>query len=262
MKAKAEYYGVNLSINTADEEESRQALKRMRESNSVQSFTQIQPTLASTSSTIATSSSTSTTIASTLATTSSTSTTTPPSLATSSFTAPSTSPTMPSASATSVSLLTAPLITPEQTQDNFTFADMQRMFAAYDEKFRTLTEQMNNVRVTNFADPAFEYNGRNLVEVGGKNPAKWALKVVDILFTPEELRRGVLEESNRTNREPLDPIRVQLMKKAMVARFEFLQNDQSKIEKTWNVIKDRINNKGRNLVHRFTQLLRSQNHTE
>jgi hypothetical protein len=258
MKAKADYYGVHLSINTADEEESRQALKRLRESNSIQSIAQLQ---AANLSIIASNNQNSSTMPSTATTMPSTSTTMP----TTSTTVPSTSSTMPSTStttATEVNLLSAPLITSETTVASFTNAEMQRIFAAYDEKLRTLTEQMNTVRVTNVADPSLEYNGRNLAEVGGKNPAKWALKVVDILFTPEELRRCVLEESNRSKREALDPVRVQLMKKAMVARFDFLQNDQSKIDKAWNVIKDRINNKGRNLVYQFAQLLRNQHNAD
>jgi len=42
----------------------------------------------------------------------------------------------------------------------------------------------------------------------------------------------------------------------MYAKFEYLQNDEVKADRSWICIKDRLNGKGRNLGNRFRQLLR------
>jgi hypothetical protein len=41
---------------------------------------------------------------------------------------------------------------------------------------------------------------------------KWALNVVNHLFTKEELRNGTLEPTSRSNRNHLSPTRVRLLR--------------------------------------------------
>ena len=63
--------------------------------------------------------------------------------------------------------------------------------------------------------------GRNLLEITGVNGVKYALKVADKLFTPQELRERVLEQSNKTSRPPLSPNRVKKLKTAIANKFQF-----------------------------------------
>ena len=138
------------------------------------------------------------------------------------------------------------------------FATMEaltRLQNVYDERIRVLVEKFDRVHIRKSPNPELIYHGKHLVDdFGGKNPPKWALYVVDHLFSKEELRAGVLEDSNRTDRDPLSPNRVKLMKLAMVEKFEFLKDDEVKKDKNWAMIKDRVNNKGRNIAYRFRQL--------
>jgi len=260
---KAEYYGLglSLSINTADEEESRQALKRMRESNSVQSFTQNQSKKSSNKGAQASSVSTECTsgpISTDMSTLVATTPQDEPEITLLSTHRPNL-PTL-TQSTSAVSQRVTDLGSSTQADQPLTQADLQRAVALFNERMRAMSEQMDQrLRIAVETDPKFEFNGCNLVTIGGKNPAKWALKAVDVLFTKEELRKCVLEETNRTKRECLDQDRVQLMKREMVARFTYLQNDPGKIENAWTIVKERVNNKGRNLIYRLAQSIKLRN---
>ena len=92
-----------------------------------------------------------------------------------------------------------------------------------DRKLSEMLDRFERMAIPRRNAGAIMYNNLNLVEdFGGKNPVKWALKVVDHLFTKDELRQGVLESSKKTKRTCLSPNRVKLMKDAMNAKFEFL----------------------------------------
>ena len=60
----------------------------------------------------------------------------------------------------------------------------------------------------------------------GKNVSKWALNVVNHLFTKDELRKGTLEPTNRTNRELLSPTRVCLLR----GTFLYLKPEYSELQ--------------------------------
>ena len=93
------------------------------------------------------------------------------------------------------------------------------------------------------------HDGKNLVtEFKGKNPVKWAITVVDHLFTEEELRENTLLESNRTERGALSPARVEKLRISMVKRFNL---SPVKASKWFEEVKDHVNTKGRNLKRKF-----------
>ena len=117
------------------------------------------------------------------------------------------------------------LIADETTSDtNFiTKAAFARYTAYTDSKFNDIVSKFGTMSVAKKSEKVYIYNDLNLVEdFGGKNPVKWALKVVDHLFTKDELREGVLEPSNKTLLTCLSPTRVKMMKGAMVSKFAFL----------------------------------------
>jgi hypothetical protein len=57
------------------------------------------------------------------------------------------------------------------------------------------------------------YNGVNLLLIDAKNTTKFGLNVAKNLFNEQELAEGVISEANRaTDRTPLDPERVKIVK--------------------------------------------------
>lgn len=61
-----------------------------------------------------------------------------------------------------------------------------------DNRLKELADQLNLLFTTH--QRRFEYNGKCISsEIYGKNPTRWALKVVDHLFSEEELAKNTLE---------------------------------------------------------------------
>ena len=56
------------------------------------------------------------------------------------------------------------------------------------------------------------HDGVNLFELPGNGPLKFGLECVKKLFSKEELIKGTLEPSSRTERLSLDPVRVTLLR--------------------------------------------------
>jgi cell division protein ZapA (FtsZ GTPase activity inhibitor) len=282
MNIKAARYGMMLSINTSDqEEERRMAHKKIRQSDSVTSELS-----KATSSSLTVTRGLGTAVMHELAASASTMAAvmaSPPSKKA----APKSNKASSSKAIASneiepmdiTSPLTRPTLTQHQqqpqqqqinneslpiiTQDYFReqLASVSNLF---DERMKRLTEQMErNLKVAKGAGDEFIYNGINLVDdIDGKNPAKWALHVVDHLFTQEELRTCVVEHTRRSSRRALSPTRVKLLKKAMVARFDYLKDDRNKEDKAWSIVKDRVNNKGRNIIYRLRDFLRPRENEE
>jgi hypothetical protein len=95
-----------------------------------------------------------------------------------------------------------------------------------------------------------EYQGKDLVmDFHGKNLVRYALDVVEHLFTPEEIVDNVLEDSNKTVRGALDHERVKLLKEAVTLKYGL---KGEKMDKAWNAIKSAVNQKGRNLKFKIS----------
>ena len=95
-----------------------------------------------------------------------------------------------------------------------------------------------------------EYQGKDLVrDFHGKNLVRYALSLVDHLFTHEELMENVLEDSNKTMRGSLEHQRVSLLKEALTVKYGL---KGEKLDKAWNTIKNAVNQKGRNLKFKIS----------
>lgn len=250
MNNSAEHYGLCLSILTADEEENNRFLKRSRPNSNIAGARNTTKTTAAIPSLpqnrlISTGDRNNTTAATSSTATTSPSRSPPPSPQ------PSPPPSPPSRSPPS------PIDTLLHAASNTEYISKQTMDSivnSFNEQIRGLTEKFQSTRMN---DTQFIYREKSLIDdFAGKNPVKWSLLVADHLWSKDELRMNTIEESSRTSRNALSPTRVKLLKSAMYKKFEYLQADEVKADRTWLCIKDRINGKGRNLGHRFRQLLR------
>lgn len=89
------------------------------------------------------------------------------------------------------------------------------------------------------------HEGKDLInDFEGKTPRKWAIKVISHLFSKEEILSSVLEPSSRTNRPPLSPTRVKLLKEAMKQRFNLNCKES---DKHWTLVTEAVNSKGRSI---------------
>jgi len=99
-----------------------------------------------------------------------------------------------------------------------------------------------------------EFKGKDLVnDFHGKNPIKWALKVVSHLFTNDELADNTLEASNRSTRGALSPARVKMLKEAMTIKFNL---NSERADSVWICTLRSVNSKGRNIKHRINLMNR------
>ena len=94
---------------------------------------------------------------------------------------------------------------------------------------------------------------KNLVtEIHGRNPVKFARKCAKFIFRDESLQRGVIESSNRTQRTQLDPVRVQLIKRAVRKKYPM---PEKRFDSTWALIKESVNGYCRTVGFRIRSAL-------
>jgi hypothetical protein len=98
------------------------------------------------------------------------------------------------------------------------------------------------------------YKDVNLLEIkaekiGNDNELLvYALKVARVLFTDEELSHGIFVDGNKSRsklREPLDELRTELLKDALIYKFEL---DQSMFDMVWKGIKAKLNTRIQKVV--------------
>ena len=58
---------------------------------------------------------------------------------------------------------------------------------------------------------SLQENGVNLLQISAVNPQKYALALMDALFTEEEMSESCFKESKRSTKPPLDKERVKLL---------------------------------------------------
>jgi len=130
--------------------------------------------------------------------------------------------------------------------------------AALQREVNEMREIMESLRVDlgqvkeNHAEASnrVEYQGKDLVrDFHGKNLVRYALELVEHMFTPEEIIDNVLEDSNKTMRGTLDHQRVKLIKDAVTIKYGL---KGEKMDKAWSQIKSAVNQKGRNLKFKLS----------
>ena len=94
------------------------------------------------------------------------------------------------------------------------------------------------------------------MDIEAPNSTKYALKVASVLFSENELAEGVISLANRrTDRSPLDPARVELLKEAIKRKF---RAPDALFDAYWPVMAKAINTKGRCIKRNLAMSPRTQ----
>jgi hypothetical protein len=137
-----------------------------------------------------------------------------------------------------------------------TIASLNASLAAMEKSIKVINEKVERSHID--SNKIFDHNGRNLVtDFPSKTIPKWALAVSDHLWDKTYIQNHCMLATNKSTRPPMSPTRVGLMKSAMISKFDYLANDQQKIDKHWLIIVDKINNKGRNIAQRVRDLFKA-----
>jgi hypothetical protein len=79
------------------------------------------------------------------------------------------------------------------------------------------------------------FNGKNLLDINYKHdmPAQFINEVMDILFTPDELRKGYIPSTKNTGkksaRDELEQQRVEILKQAVHIKFKAQEDEKAKV---------------------------------
>ncbi|CAF1045013.1 unnamed protein product [Brachionus calyciflorus] len=111
----------------------------------------------------------------------------------------------------------------------------------YLEKLEKKLEDISNIK----EKKNFIFNGVDLIcDVDGYPIHVWAANCLEVLFTPEETKNCVLVKSKNSVRESCCPIKVKLLKEAMIFKYNLPPEKQDKV---WRKIIDAFNTKGRGI---------------
>jgi hypothetical protein len=121
------------------------------------------------------------------------------------------------------------------------------------EEFQKLEKQPTKV----FIHTCIDGVERDLIkDIHGRTVTFWCYKVMENMFTRKEMSENCLVPNKRSPRGHLDPIKVALLREAMIEKYKF---DGVKADKVWAMLIKEGNSKGRNLKNAILQIQKKLN---
>uniref|UniRef100_A0A1X7VSV8 BEN domain-containing protein n=1 Tax=Amphimedon queenslandica TaxID=400682 RepID=A0A1X7VSV8_AMPQE len=93
-------------------------------------------------------------------------------------------------------------------------SNIVELLISIDKKLDYLMQKVQNIKVAkkeNDEESDFIWNGYNLKDIQARDANAYARALLEKLFTKEEQKRGILFQSKKSARTPLDPERVKLI---------------------------------------------------
>ena len=76
---------------------------------------------------------------------------------------------------------------------------------------------------------------------------------MNVVFTDKEIQEGCFVASNRSNRPPMDPVRVRMLKACLRDKYMYKEKSNDEI---WALVVEAVNAKGRGFVYGVKKALR------
>jgi hypothetical protein len=96
-------------------------------------------------------------------------------------------------------------------------------------------------------------------DVDCRKPHLWLKNCVNVVFTEKEIQNGCFIASNRSNRPPMDPVRVRMLKACFRDKYK---NKEKTNDDIWSIVCEAVNTKGRGFVFRVKKALRLSNNSQ